>query len=110
MAVYTQNYIFVVFLLIFSVSMVHNRLPTFDVTEALRSICTVEEYLNDRCPYFIGYDIVDQLFNEWKGGDGGAGLWSNGSPTLWWPSGVGLWSLSEFLHTIDSRGLCYVHF
>lgn len=110
MAVYTQNFIFVAFLLIISISTVRNRLPTSNVTEALRSICTVEAYQNDRCPYFIGYDIVNQLFNEWKGGDGGAGLWSNGSPTLWWPSGVGLWSLSEFLHTIDSRGLCVCAF
>ena len=102
---YLQRLIVVASLLSSFVPAVHNRLPTPDVNEALRSICTVNDYINDQCPYFIAYDITTQLVKQWKRGDGGAGLWSDGSPTLWWPSGVGLWSLSEFLHTIDSRGL-----
>ncbi|UJR17527.1 hypothetical protein I4U23_004422 [Adineta vaga] len=40
---------------------------------------------------------------SWHNQDGSVGLWSDGSYRLWWPSGVGLWSYAEFLHTMKGR-------
>lgn len=77
--------------------------PSTDVFQALRFVCT-GKFQGDACPYVVAYDIATQLAGQWDHGDGGSGLWSDGSPSIWWPSGVGLWALAEFFHAMHGRG------
>lgn len=78
--------------------------PAADVYEALRSVCK-GKFQGGMCPYAIAYDIATQLSGNWYNGDGATGLWSDGGPAIWWPSGVGLWALAEFFHTMNGRGI-----
>ena len=79
--------------------------PAGNVFEALGSVC-LGAFEGSLCPYAVAYDIALQLASNWSQADGSMGLWSNGSSAIWWPSGVGLWSLAEFFHTMGGRGTC----
>jgi hypothetical protein len=78
--------------------------PADDVVQALQSACVDDRFRGERCPYAVTYDITTQLVQQWDGGDGAAGLWSNGTARIWWPSGVGLWAFAEYFHSINARG------
>lgn len=78
--------------------------PSDDVYQSLSSMCS-EKFLNESCPFRVAYDIATQLILQWEEKDGGRGLWSNGNSSIWWQSGVGLWSLAEFLHVMNGTGL-----
>ncbi len=92
------------FLLLLTIIYTNSSPPAPDVFEALRSVCT-GKFQGGVCPYAIAYDIATQLAGDWSNGDGRHGLWSDGSPTIWWPSGVGLWAFAEFFHTMGGRGI-----
>jgi hypothetical protein len=81
--------------------------PAKDVFEALRSVC-VGKFQGGICPYAIAYDIATQLAGTWHNRDGATGLWSDGSATMWWPSGVGLWTFAEFFHTMGGRSISII--
>jgi len=91
------------FVLLLLIIYTNSSPPTADVFEALRSVCT-GKFQGGACPYAIAYDISTQLAGNWHDHDGATGLWSNGGPAIWWPSGVGLWALAEFFHAMGGRG------
>jgi hypothetical protein len=91
-------------LLLLTIIDINSSPPATDVFEALRSVCT-GKFQGAICPYAIAYDIATQLSGTWHNGDGANGLWSDGSSTMWWPSGVGLWAFAEFFHTMGGRSI-----
>lgn len=97
-----KSKMFCIGILLLFVIGVHGSSPASDVFEALRHVCT-GKFEGGSCPYAIAYDIATQLAGCWHNSDGADGLWSDGGYRLWWPSGVGLWSYAEFLHTMGGR-------
>mgnify|MGYP007021848876 FL=1 len=79
-----------------AICVVRSDPPAKDVFDALRHVCT-GKFEGGSCPY------ATQLAGDWHNKDGSVGLWSDGGFRLWWPSGVGLWSYAEFLHTMEGR-------
>ena len=98
-----KNMFYVLVILCLGFSFCQSSSPASNVYHALSSLCT-DQYRGSSCPYMIAYDIATQIFNQWQQGDGGSGLWSNGNSSIWWQSGIGLWTLAEFLHTMNGTG------
>lgn len=99
-----KTILFSVIVFLLTITYVNSGPPAKDVFEALRSVCT-GKFQGGPCPYAIAYDIATQLAGNWHNRDGATGLWSDGSAAIWWPSGVGLWALAEFFHTMGGRSI-----
>ncbi|CAF4099056.1 unnamed protein product, partial [Rotaria sordida] len=97
-----KSKLFSLVLLLLTIIFTNSSPPAKDVFEALRFVCT-GKFQGGFCPYAIAYDIAAQLAGNWYNHDGATGLWSDGGPSIWWPSGVGLWSFAEFFHTMEGR-------